>query len=136
HKEDALTYAQSFIYKANRKLGKHVIGITTQAEQLLLDYHWPGNIRELRNVIEMAMDSVEGDMLNIKDFASLVEIVNKTEEIHYREPMALDELEKRMIRLALDRYGNSVEGKKRAAGVLNISLATLYNKLKTLEDNV
>lgn len=136
HKEDALTYAQSFIYKANRKLGKNVIGITTQAEQLLLDYHWPGNIRELRNVIEMAMDSVEGDMLNIKDFASLVEIVNKTEEIHYREPMALDELEKRMIRLALDRYGNSVEGKKRAAGVLNISLATLYNKLKTLEDNV
>lgn len=101
-----------------------------------MDYHWPGNIRELRNVIEMAMDSVEGDMLNIKDFASLVEIVNKTEEIHYREPMALDELEKRMIRLALDRYGNSVEGKKRAAGVLNISLATLYNKLKTLEDNV
>lgn len=135
HKEDALTYAQSFIYKANRKLGKNVIGMTTQAEQLLLDYHWPGNIRELKNVIEMAMDSVEGDMLNIKDFASLVEVVNKTEEIHYREPMALDELEKRMIRLALERYGNSVEGKKRAAGVLNISLATLYNKLKTLEDN-
>lgn len=135
HKEDALTYAQSFIYKANRKLGKRVIGMTTQAEQLLLDYHWPGNIRELKNVIEMAMDSVEGDMLNIKDFASLVEIVNKTEEIHYREPMALDELEKRMIRMALERYGSSVEGKKRAAGVLNISLATLYNKLKTLEDN-
>lgn len=135
HKEDALTYAQSFIYKANRKLDKNVIGMTTQAEQLLLDYHWPGNIRELKNVIEMAMDSVEGDMLNIKNFASLVEIVNKTEEIHYREPMALDELEKRMIRLALERYGNSVEGKKRAAGVLNISLATLYNKLKTLEDN-
>nr|WP_242825476.1 sigma 54-interacting transcriptional regulator [Desulfitobacterium dichloroeliminans] len=135
HKEDALTYAQNFIYKANRKLGKNVIGITTQAEQLLLDYHWPGNIRELKNVIEMAMDSVEGDMLNIKDFASLIEVVNKTEEIHFREPMALDQLEKKMIRLALERYGNSVEGKKRAAGVLKISLATLYNKLKTLEDN-
>ncbi|MGE4272658.1 MAG: sigma-54 interaction domain-containing protein [Desulfitobacterium sp.] len=135
HKEDALTYAQSIIYKTNRKLGKHVIGMTTQAEQLLLDYQWPGNIRELKNVIEMAMDSVEGDMLNVKDFASLIEVVNKTEEIHFREPMALDQLEKKMIRLALERYGNSVEGKKRAAGVLRISLATLYNKIKTLDDN-
>ena len=135
HKEDVLTYAQSIIYKISRKLGKQVIGMTTQAEQLLLDYHWPGNIRELKSVIEIAMDSVEGEMLSVCNFAGLVERVNKAEEIHYREPMALDELEKRMIRLALERYGNSVEGKKRAAGVLNISLATLYNKLKTYENN-
>ncbi len=134
HKEDVLTYAQSFIYKSNRKLGKNVLGMTTQAEQLLLDYHWPGNIQELKSIIEMAMYSVEGDMLHVKNFASLIEIVNSTEEINYREPMALDELEKHMIRLALERYGNSVEGKKRAASVLNISLATLYNKLKILDD--
>lgn len=134
HKEDVLTYAQSFIYKANRKLGKNVLGITTHGEQLLLDYHWPGNIQELKSVIEMAMYSVEGDMLHVKDFASLIEIVNNADEINYREPMALDELEKHMIRLALERYGNSVEGKKRAASVLNISLATLYNKLKIIED--
>ncbi len=132
HKEDVLTYAQTFILKYNRKLGKSVIGMTTRAEQILLDYHWPGNIRELKNVLERAMDSVEGDMLDYKHFVSLVDISPEEELLKCQEPMALDELEKRMIRLALQRYGNSVEGKKRAAGALNISLATLYNKLKIL----
>lgn len=132
HKEDVLTYAQSFILKDSRKLGKRVTGITTHAEQLLLDYHWPGNIRELKYVIERAMDSVEGDMLHYKQFAKLIDISTEEEELNYREPMALDEIEKKMVRLALQRYGNSVEGKRRAAKVLNISLATLYNKLKML----
>lgn len=132
HKEDVLTYVQSFIGKHNRKLGKNVTGITTHAEQLLLDYHWPGNIRELKYVIERAMDSVEGDMLHYKHFAKLIDTSTEEEELNYREPMALDELEKKMVRLALQRYGNSVEGKRRAAKVLNISLATLYNKLKTI----
>lgn len=48
------------------------------------------------------------------------------------ELIPLDILEKRMIRLALQQYGNSVEGKKKAAQSLNISLATLYNKIKTM----
>lgn len=130
HKEDVLTYVQSFILRYNRKLGKNVTGITTHAEQFLLDYHWPGNIRELQYVIERAIDTVNGDMLHYKHFAKLIDISSQEEELNYREPMALDVLEKKMIRLALQRYGNSVEGKRRAAKVLNISLATLYNKLK------
>lgn len=133
HKEDVLTYAQSFVFKNNRKFGKNVIGITTQAEQLLLDYNWPGNIRELKNVIECVMDSAQGDMLHYEDFANLIKPSDYDIELNLREPMALDEVERKMIFLALQRYGNSVEGKKQAAKVLNISLATLYNKLKTLE---
>lgn len=132
HKEDVLAYAQSYIMKFNRKLGKRVIGMTTQAEQLLLSYHWPGNVRELQNVIERAMVSVETDMITHKHLMSLVEVGGDLEEKELGELMALDQLEKKMIRLALQRYGESVEGKKRAAQVLNISLATLYNKLKTI----
>lgn len=52
--------------------------------------------------------------------------------VNIEELMPLDVLEKKMIRLALQRYGDSVEGKKKAAQTLNISLATLYNKIKTL----
>lgn len=131
HKGDILTYAQFFIMKFNRKLGKRVIGMTPQAEQLLQNYQWPGNVRELQNVIERAMVSVEGDMISHKHFLNLLEPVDSKER-ECDEPIALDEMEKRMIRLALQRYGGSVEGKKQAAQVLNISLATLYNKLKTL----
>lgn len=131
HKEDILAYAQSYIMKFNRKFGKHVVGMNTQAEQLLLSYHWPGNVRELQNVIERAMVSVEGDIITAKQLITLVEMRDMPEK-EFGELMPLVELEKKMIRLALQRYGDSVEGKKKAAQILNISLATLYNKLKTI----
>lgn len=132
HKEDILTYARSFILKYNRKLGKRVVGITRRAEQRLLDYHWPGNLKELKNVLERAMEFVDGEMLDEEHLENWIMASPNMERVDCHEPMALDELEKKMIRLALQRYGDSVEGKKRAAQVLNISLATLYNKLKTL----
>ncbi|WP_434512593.1 sigma 54-interacting transcriptional regulator [Desulfitobacterium sp. AusDCA] len=131
HKEDILAYAQSYIMKFNRKFGKHVVGMNAQAEQLLLSYHWPGNVRELQNVVERAMVSVEGDIITAKQLITLVEMREMPEK-EFGELMPLDELEKKMIRLALHRYGDSVEGKKKAAQTLNISLATLYNKLKTI----
>lgn len=132
HKEDVLAYARTFILKSNRKLRKHVIGMTKQAEQMLLDYQWPGNIKELKNVIERAIESVEEEMIQEKHLVNWIRVSPIMEEVNCYEPMSLDELEKKMIRLALQRYGDSVEGKKQAAHVLNISLATLYNKLKTL----
>ena len=46
--------------------------------------------------------------------------------------MPIEQMEKQMIRLALKHFGDSVEGKKQAANALKISLATLYNKLKTM----
>lgn len=133
HKEDVPTYAQSYIVKFNRKFGKKVVGMNTQAEQLLLSYDWPGNVRELQNVIERAMVTVEGDIITLKQLMSLVEInAEDMPKKEIGELMALDVLEKKMIRLALQRYGDSVEGKRKAAQTLNISLATLYNKIKTL----
>lgn len=133
HKEDIPAYARSYITKLNRKFGKQVVGMNTQAEQLLLSYDWPGNVRELQNVIERAMVSVEEDIITLKQLMSLIEInVGDRSEKKIGELMALDVLEKKMIRLALQRFGDSVEGKKKAAQTLNISLATLYNKIKIL----
>lgn len=130
HKEDVLTYARTFILKSNRKLRKHVIGLTQEAEQILLDYSWPGNIKELKNIIERAMEKVEEEMIQEKHLVNWIMASQNTEELNFNEPMSLDEVEQKMIHIALQRYGESVEGKKRAAQVLNISLATLYNKLK------
>lgn len=132
HKEDIPAYAQSLINKFNRKFGKRVLGMTTAAEQLLLNYYWPGNIRELQNVIERAMVTVEEEMISYKHLLNFIDAAVNKEEKEFNDIMPLDEMEKRMIKLALQRFGDSVEGKKRAAQVLNISLATLYNKLKIL----
>lgn len=134
HKEDVLAYAQSYIMKFNRKFDKRVVGMNAQAKQLLLSYHWPGNVRELRNVIERAMVIVDGDIITPKQLANLVENgMWDSSDKNITELMPLDVMEKKMIRLALQRYGESVEGKKKAARILNISLATLYNKIKTFK---
>ncbi|MDQ7094536.1 sigma 54-interacting transcriptional regulator [Desulfosporosinus sp. PR] len=133
HKEDIPAYVQSLILKFNRKFGKHVTGLTAQAEDMLMNYNWPGNIREIQNVLERAMVSVEGEIITHKHILNFI----TPQTINDHEPMVekiipLEELEKQMIQKALRQYGNSVEGKKEAAKVLKISLATLYNKLKTM----
>ncbi|OLN29585.1 sigma 54-interacting transcriptional regulator [Desulfosporosinus metallidurans] len=133
HKEDIPAYLHSLIVKFNRKFGKHVVGLTAQAEELLMQYDWPGNIRELQNVVERAMVTVEEDIITHKHILNLVDSQASMQEKQVIEViMPIEEMEKKMIQFALKRYGNSMEGKKQAANALKISLATLYNKLKTM----
>ena len=133
HKEDIPSYVQSLIVKFNRKFGKHVKGLTTQAEELLMQYNWPGNIRELQNVVERAMVTVEEEFITHKSILNLVDSqVQMQPESVLCGVIPLEQMEKQMIRLALEHYGHTVKGKKQAAKALKISLATLYNKLKTM----
>ena len=133
HKEDIPAYVHSLIVKFNRKFGKHVMGLSARAEELLMQYKWPGNIRELQNVIERAMVTVEDEIINHKLMLNFVDSQDTIEkEQMIIEIVPIEQMEKQMIQLALKRYGNSMEGKKQAANALKISLATLYNKLKTM----
>ncbi|MHB8075511.1 sigma-54 interaction domain-containing protein [Desulfosporosinus fructosivorans] len=134
HKEDIPAYVHSLIAKFNRKFGKHVMGLTSQAEELLMQYDWPGNIRELQNVLERAIVTVEGEIVTHKSMLNLVDSQTPLlqDQVVSGEIMPIEQMEKQMIRLAMKRYGDSVEGKKQAAKALRISLATLYNKLRTM----
>lgn len=133
HKADIPAYVQSLIVKFNRKFGKRVKGLTPQAEEILMQYNWPGNIRELQNVLERAMVTVEEEIITHKYILNLVDSqAQMSPEPVLGGLMPLEQMEKQMIRLALKLYGDSVEGKKQAAKALKISLATLYNKLKTM----
>jgi transcriptional regulator with PAS, ATPase and Fis domain len=133
HKEDIPAYVHSLISKFNRKYGKHVIGLTSQAEELLMNYDWPGNIRELQNVLERAMVTAEEEIINHKSMPNLLDPPKtmQQEQVIGRI-MPIEQMEKQMIRFALKRYGDSVDGKKQAAKALKISLATLYNKLRLM----
>lgn len=134
HKDDIPAYVHSLIAKFNRKFGKHVKGLTTQAEEVLLQYDWPGNIRELQNVVERAMVTVDDEIITHKQILNLVDspsVIQHHDQV-FEGIMPIEQMEKKMIRMALERYGDSVEGKKQAAKALKISLATLYNKLKIM----
>mgnify|MGYP005844259153 CR=1 FL=1 len=132
HKEDLKVLMDNLIVKLNRKLGKKVKGISKEAEEVLMNYDWPGNIRELENAIERVMVTMDDEIITKKN---LVQNTNQFKIPSERDLdlMPIDQMEEALIRKALAKYGNTVEGKRRASQALNISLATLYNKLKRLK---
>ncbi len=129
-REDIPELVQHFIFKYNRKLGKKVKVTSEEARQILVNYEWPGNIRELDNIIERAMMAVEGSTLKKEHLSPYISRFNYMETGQYMEILPLSKMEQMMLKAALSRYGESLAGKKKIAAALNISLATLYNKLK------
>jgi PAS domain S-box-containing protein len=127
--EDLDVLAFHLINKFNRELGKKVSRITSDALSLMKNYNWPGNIRELENVLERVMVVIENDKITADDLAYyLADNHEKKDDANTIMPLA--EVEKMMIDKAIKQFGDNLAGKKKAAHKLKISLATLYNKLK------
>ncbi|MCL6609956.1 MAG: sigma 54-interacting transcriptional regulator [Peptococcaceae bacterium] len=129
HKEDLPLLCNSLIVKLNRKLGKKVKGLSRDAEEALFSYDWPGNVRELENVIERVMVTVDDEVITKKNLIQHVSQFKNTSERDL-DLIPIDQMEQILIKKALLKFGNTVEGKRKAAQALNISLATLYNKIK------
>jgi len=137
-KEDLSLLINHLIVKLNRKLGKKVQGMSPDAELIMFEYDWPGNVRELENMLESIMVTCDEKIITrrhiIRHFSKAKSASNGDED-QFEDIMPLDKLERKMIVRAIKKYGASVEGKKRAAKALNISLATLYNKLKKIKQD-
>lgn len=128
-KEDLPLLVNNLIINLNRKLGKKVKGISRDAEEVLYSYDWPGNVRELENVVERVMVTVDDEILTKKHLVQHVSQFKNTPEKDV-DLIPIDQMEQILIKKAMAKYGSTVEGKRRAAQALNISLATLYNKIK------
>lgn len=128
-KEDLPLLVNNLIIKLNRKLGKKVKGLSRDAEEALFSYDWPGNVRELENVLERVMVTVDDEIFNKKHLIQHVSQFKNTPERDV-DLIPIDQMEQILIKKAMAKFGSTVEGKRRAAQALNISLATLYNKLK------
>lgn len=129
-KDDLPLLINYLVVKFNRILGKKVKGISKNAENILTAYDWPGNVRELENVIERAMVTADEDIISHKHLLQYIGPSSDLSQAQVPEIITFDKMESLLLKKALERYGNSVEGKKLASKALNISLATLYNKLK------
>jgi len=128
-REDIPLFVNYLMVRFNRKLGKNIKGTSPQALQILMGYDWPGNVRELEHVIERAMLSANDTQLTHKHLSEYLSHVSGGLMQAY-DIMPLKKMEEILLRAALARYGDNLEGKKKAAQTLDISLATLYNKLK------
>jgi two-component system response regulator HydG len=126
-REDIPLLVQYFVEKFNSESGKHIVGMHPEALDLLKNYDWPGNIRELRNAVERAVILCDGDFIQRDhlppDMAGRGP-ERQTFRLSYGLP--LDLLEKEYILGTLQRNGGN---KARTAEILGVSEKTLYNKL-------
>src|SRR5207247_1563594 len=132
--EDIALLVAHFIRTIAKDVGKDVRGVTPEALAVLERYHWPGNIRELQNVIERAIVLGGTEMLDVDSLPSNVRQPRETSELAVDIPSsgfdleaALDRLEHRYIRLALERTGGV---QTRAAELLGVSFRQFRYKLQ------
>ena len=132
-KDDIPLLVQSFLNEFNRVNNKAVRAVDQDAMYLLEHYPWPGNIRELRNVIESATILAESEFIEVKHLPPT--LVAKGEEsvptLTISPGTTVDEAERQLILLTLEHCRNN---KTRAAEVLGISLKTLHNKLNRMKE--
>lgn len=134
-KEDIPLIIAYQLNRLNRKLGKNVRELSPEAMEVLLEYDWPGNVRELENVLERAIVTSETDVLSDKIISQIIGPIDRQSfEVNQFQFLSLEKMEEIMIKTALSKYGYNLSGKKSAAQALNISLATLYNKLRKYQD--
>lgn len=128
--EDILVFARFFLEEANKELEKDVIGFTPDASHAMMNYSWPGNLRQMKNIIKRATLLAQDNYISAKTLN-----LPTTEEALLNAPASAtnslrlynEDHEKEQIIQALQATQNN---KSKAAALLGIDRKTLYNKLK------
>jgi PAS domain S-box-containing protein len=134
-REDIPLLVEYFIDRYARKAGKNIKRVNKKTLELLQSYPWPGNIRELQNVIERSVILCETDIFSI-DESWLPKQTSLTEPKNQMElPGRLLAQEKGMIEAALKESRGRIFGPKGAAAKLGIPRSTLESKIRSLKIN-
>jgi PAS domain S-box-containing protein len=125
--DDIPILAESFVEEFGQTMNKAIKSIPRTTLVALQRYHWPGNIRELRNVIERAMIVSQGDVLQ-------AEVPHHTKRTSAKsaESLNLEEVQRRHILTVLERTGWRISGPRGAAALLGIKPTTLEYRISKL----
>ena len=124
-KEDIPLLVWTFVKEFSEKMGKRIESIPREAMEALQNYSWPGNIRELRNVLERAMILTIGTKLNIE--------MPKLSNANISRNKSLEEVERGHIVEVLEAANWRIRGKSGAAEILGLKPTTLEARMNKLD---
>ncbi len=150
-KSDIMIFARHFLNLTNKELGKNIKGFQTDVEDILINYVWYGNLRELKNVIKRATLLSEGDLIEAK---SLPFEINNFHKLQFEIPEIpihttnenqdsnIESLENKLKKanidlnyeIILEALKQSNFNKSKAAKLLNVDRKTLYNKMNQYKE--
>jgi len=122
---DILLLANHFLQNFNAKYHKNILSIKVQASQTLLNYAWPGNIRELQHVLERAVIMADGIEISSEDLQLSPQKFGAQNVL--QTDMPLDEMEKMMVNKAIEKHKGNIS---RAAAELGLTRAALYRRIE------
>jgi transcriptional regulator with GAF, ATPase, and Fis domain len=134
-REDIPVLVEYFVDHCARKVGKNIQGITKESLDLLRSYPWPGNIRELQNVIERSVIMCETENFSVDKTWLAQQPVASAAKSQSSFSQKLTSQEKEMIESALRESEGRVFGPSGAAAKLAISRSTLESKIRSLRIN-
>lgn len=133
-KDDIPILIESFMKSLSKQVMHSPKRLSKEVWKILFNYHWPGNIRELRNVIEHVVQLEIGDLVTEHSLPTHLRVGTFGKELKGQHAVIQKrnhrEEEKEKIMEYLDIYGRHTEGKKVIAKKLGISLPTLYRRMK------
>jgi DNA-binding NtrC family response regulator len=127
-REDIPLLAAHFIKEQNLIFSTSVKGLTPEAREGLMEFDWPGNVRQLRNVIEGAMALENDEYIDVETLSQFIPITERPQDETGSDYLvALERFEKEYFAEILKASGDNVEEAAERAGV---NLATFYRKMK------
>lgn len=120
---DILLFADFFLQQANEELERHIMGFEPKAVEAMMNYNWPGNLREMKNLVRRATLLAQDDIIRLADLSPSLQTPAATTGLQLHN----EDSEKQRILQALEATGGN---KSKAAQLLGVDRKTLYNKLK------
>lgn len=133
HKEDIPLLINHFINKYNKLFNTKIEGVTEEVLNVFYNYDWPGNIRELENILERSVQVANSKVIEIRDLPMYLRMKADNENIYKSNISLLDFQEKKILEENLEKNKGNI---KLTAEILGLSRATLYRKISMLNIDV